>query len=95
MDRDEARAILRSHLESLRRRSYADLVGFIGDIQVAQVMGPSGVEYQIETEVMWDSPREKTNVRVVGAIDDGCLPGAFTPVNDSFAVAPDGSFVGE
>ena len=45
------------------------------------------MEYQIELEVVWDSPREKTDIRVVGAIDDGRLPGAMTPVTDSFMVA--------
>jgi hypothetical protein len=95
MNRDEARAILKSHLELLRPRPYADLVEIIGDVQVVEVVGPSGVRYQIEIEVMWDSPREKTNIRVMGAIDDGRLPGAILPVTDSFIVAPDGHFIGE
>lgn len=86
MDRDEALLVLRAHLKSLRQRSYADLVGTMGDVQVIEAIGPSGVEYQIETEVMWDSLREKTDIRVLGAIDDGRLPGAFTPVTDSFVV---------
>jgi hypothetical protein len=41
----------------------ADHVGFMGDVQVVEVIGPSGVEYQIETEVIWDSPREMIGSR--------------------------------
>jgi len=95
VDRNEARAILRTHLESFRKRSYADLLGLMGDVQVAEVIGPSGVEYQIEIEILWDSLRDKTNICVLGTIDDGRLPGAILPVNDSFLMASDGSFVGE
>jgi len=91
MDRDEARAILEAHLESFRRRSYAELVGLIGDVQVSEVTGPSGAVYQIEVEVLWDSARERTLIHVLGAIDDGRLPGALLPVTDSFIVVPDGS----
>jgi hypothetical protein len=34
VDRADARAILRAHLDALKQRSYADLVGFMGDVQV-------------------------------------------------------------
>ena len=88
---DEARAILAAHLEAFRRRSHAELVGLMGDVQVAEVNGPSGAVYQIEVEVVWDSPREQTDIRVLGAIDDGRLPGAIVPVTDDFIVVPDGS----
>lgn len=91
MDRGEARTLLAANLEPFQRRSYADLVTLMGDIHLTEVAGPSGTEYQIELEVMWDSPREKTNIRVLGAIDDGRLPGAMAPVADSFIVAPDGT----
>ena len=95
MDKSEARAILATQLASFRMRSYGDLVNLMGEVQVTEVSGKSGAEYQIEIEVMWDSPREKVNVRVIGAIDDGRLPGALAPLSDSFIVAPDGTFVGE
>jgi hypothetical protein len=92
MDRDEARAILRTHLQSLRQLPYAELMTFMGDVQVAVVVGPSGVEYQIEVEVMWDSLREQTNILVLGTIDDGHFRGAMRPVNESFIVPPNGRF---
>ena len=95
MDKAEARAVLAHHLATYRHYSYADLTQLIGVIRAVQVRGLSGVEYQIEVEIMWDSPRQKTNILVMGAIDDGRLPGAFSPLSDSFILAPDGRFVGE
>ena len=94
MDRGEAREVLATHLGSFRLLSYADLVRLIGDVQVAEVRGPSGAKYQIEIDVSWESPRERANIRVLGTIDDGRLPGAFVPVCDSLIVTPDGRFVG-
>ena len=95
MDRGEAREVLATHLGSFRLLSYADLVRLIGDVQVAEVRGPSGAKYQIEIDVSWASPRERANIRVLGMIDDGRLPGALVPVSDSLIVTPDGKFVGE
>ena len=89
MDRDEAIAILDAHLVTLRRRAYAELVPMMGDVHVAEVYGPSGAKYQIEVEVVWDSPRERADIRVVGAIDDGRLPSSMTPVTRHFIVSPD------
>ena len=95
MDRDEARAVLAPRLDQFRQRSYGDLLALMGDIAILEAVGDSGTEYQIEIEVFWDDPREKANLRILGSIDDGRLPGAFLPVCDSFIVAPDGRFVGE
>jgi hypothetical protein len=61
----------------------------MGDVHVAEVYGPSGAEYQIEVEVVWDSPRERADIRVMGAIDDGRLPSSMTPVTRDFIVSPD------
>lgn len=54
MDDEEARALLRDHLEGYRRRAYGDLVALLGKPQVAELRGASGVTYQIEVEVHWD-----------------------------------------
>jgi len=94
MDRSEARTVLSNHLALFRKRSYADLVALIGDVHVAEISGPSGAEYQIEVEVRWDSPGDRT-VRVLGAIDDGRFLSALTPLTDSFILSPDGHFVAE
>jgi hypothetical protein len=58
-----------------------------------ELRGPSGAEYQVEIEAVWDS-RQKGHVRVIASIDDGGWR-AFVPLCDSFIKAPDGSFVGE
>jgi hypothetical protein len=95
MDKIEARAVLSQQLASYRERTYGDLVKLVGANSVIEVGGPSGAEYQVEIEVMWDSPRDKVNILVLGAIDDGRLPGALSPLCDSFILSPDGRFVGE
>jgi len=95
MDKSEARAVLAQQLAVYRGYSYGDLTKLIGTNSAVQVSGPSGAEYQIEIDVMWDSPRDKVDIRVMGAIDDGRLPGALLPLCDSFILAPDGKFVGE
>jgi hypothetical protein len=95
VDKAEARHVLAQELSPYRSRSYSDLVKSVGATSVVQVHGPSGTEYQVEIEVMWDPPRDKSVIRVLGAIDDGRLPGALTPLCDSVIVAPDGTFVGE
>ncbi len=93
MDNAAAKAILRSHLQSYRDRAYTELVALVGDVQVAQLVGAGGVEYQIEVEVMWDG-RAGGNIRVLGGIDDGGWR-AFAPLCDSFIMTPDGTFIGE
>ncbi len=95
MDKSEARTVLAQQLAKYRQYSFGDLTKLIGVNSVVQVRGPSGAEYQIEIEVMWDSLRDKTDILVMGAIDDGRLPGALSPLCDSFILAPDGKFVGE
>jgi hypothetical protein len=89
MDRTEARALLAAHLEPFRGRTYANLLELMGDVRVAEVTGASGAEYQIELEVIWESPRDKTNLMVLAAIDDGRLLSSLARVTDSFIVAPD------
>jgi hypothetical protein len=67
----------------------------VGENFVIEAPGPSGAEYQIEVDVMWDSPKERVKVRVFGGIDDGRFWTALSPLCESFIVAPDGSFIGE
>lgn len=95
MDKSEARVVLTHHLAAYRGYSYDELTKLIGTNSIVEVRGPSGTDYQIETEVIWDSLREKVNILVMGAIDDGRLPGALLPLCDSFILAPDGTFVGD
>ena len=93
MNKEEARDILRRHLESYRRRSHAELAALIGDTQTRELTAPSGARYQIEVEVLWDH-EPSGNLHVIGSIDDGGWR-AFVPLGEDFIMAPDGSFVGE
>ena len=93
MDKDEAREILSRHLAGYRSRTHADLVSLLGQVDVAEIAGPSGAKYQIEVEVFWDDKTQR-NLRVMAGIDDGGWR-SLAPLCESFIVAPDGSFIGE
>ena len=92
MDSEEAREILRRHLETFGDRPYAELVALIGETQVAELTAQSGKSYQIEVEALWDS-EPGGSVLVVGSIDDGKWR-AFFPLTQSFIMSPDGSLGG-
>jgi hypothetical protein len=76
-----------------RERTHAELAAAIGQPDIAEVRGVSGISYQIEIQVLWDD-RKRRNLRVLGAIDDGGLR-ALRPLSEDFIMAPDGSFLGE
>lgn len=95
MNIQEAREILRRHLDRYRGQSYADLVRLIQEQDMSEVAGASGTSYQIEIQAVWDQPsKPQGNIRVLGSIDDGGW-WANVPLCDDFIMAPDGSFVGE
>ncbi len=93
MNTTEARVILENQLRRYRSFSYSELVRLLDQTLTAEIRGESGVDYQLEIDVLWDG-RPNGNVRVLGSIDDGGWR-AFVPLVDSFVMAPDGSFVGE
>ena len=93
MNNQEAKSLLREALEIYRKYSYAELQTRMGEIDTCQVAGGSGVQYQVEIQLFCDDKLQQ-NIRVMGAIDDGGWR-AFSPITDSFIMAPDGSFVGE
>ena len=93
MDNAEAVAVLRSHLQAYRQRSYADLVALLGKPQVAELRGLSGATYQLEVVVQWDD-RPGAVLRVLGSVDDGGRR-VLKPLTDDFILAPDGTFIGE
>ncbi len=93
MDKDEAREVLRRHLESYRRQSYTRLAALIGKPQTCELTAPSGTSYQIEVEAFWeDNPNG--DIHVIGSVDDGGWR-AFVPLSEDFIMAPDGSLVGK
>jgi hypothetical protein len=97
MDEAEARVILQAEIDKLRGLPYERLQNrLLDEVEALEVSGPSGAEYQLEVQAMWDDPRSKGgNLRVIASIDDGRGWRAFSPLTDSFIMTPDGSFVGE
>lgn len=89
MNRQEAAAILREALAAHRAMPFADLVKLIGNVQVTEATGAGGETYTIEIDVMWDA-RPDGEIRVLGAIDDGRLPGAMAPLCDDFLMTSSG-----
>jgi hypothetical protein len=95
MDESEARDLLLKEVIGYRSCSYEQLTKLVGTNHVSEVRGPSGVDYTIEVDVFWDSPGSPGKIRVMGAIDDGHLPGAFSPLCEDFILCPDGTFLGD
>ena len=93
MNKDEAKSLLSQELSRYRELPYAELFSLIDHSETFERAAPSGVSYQIEMEVFVDDVSRQT-LRVTGCIDDGGWR-AFAPLNDSFILSPDGSFVGE
>ena len=61
----------------------------LGNQGCDEVRGPSGVEYQIEVDILWDDEPGRA-LRVAGSIDDGGWR-AFSPLCDDFLLEPDGT----
>lgn len=93
MDLDEARTLLRRHLEDWRRRSCSELTRIVGRAESCTCSGASGTVYQLAVEAFWDDV-PGGNVRILGSIDDGGWR-AIRPLCDGFIVAPGGEFVDE
>ena len=103
MNKQEMTAILSEQLARYRQRSYAELRALLESKQVdtLEVQGPSGADYQIEIQFIWDD-KPLGNLRVLGAIDEnphrplwGFLPIYVSRVADGFILSPQGSFIGE
>ena len=71
MDKIEAKNLLQEFINSQRLISYKDLHKRHGKSETILITGLSGAKYQIELQVCWDDPKQKSNLRVVAAIDDG------------------------
>jgi hypothetical protein len=91
MNKAEARLILSRELKAFASRSYAQLVALIGHSDVKNLLGESGVNYQIEFSVFWDS-KPGEDLLIMGSIDDGGWR-AFLPLTESLIMRPDGKFV--
>lgn len=92
---EEAKSLLDGVVAELRGEPYRTLVArYLHESDERTVVAESGVQYQVEVQAFWDSPRQPGNLRVIMAIDDGGRH-AYRPLSSDFIVAPDGSFVGE
>lgn len=88
MDREEAKTLLNNKLNDYRHLSYDQLAARVGEEEFPEVTGPSGTQYQIEIQIVWDD-KKGGDVRVLGSIDDGGWR-AFLPLCDSLLVMADG-----
>jgi hypothetical protein len=94
MDKAEALAVAEAALCDLRSVSYNVLVErFLDQPQTHEVVGASGVTYQVELQAFWDRG-VGGDLRVSANVDDGGWR-AFRPLTTDFIIASDGSFVGE
>jgi hypothetical protein len=90
MDKREAQQVLDEFAAALRSRfTYQDWQKLIGESEVVETAGESGVTYQIEWNVFWDS-RPGGDIRVLLSIDDGSLASSIVPLTTSFLVSPTG-----
>lgn len=94
VDRTEAKHLVDQALTELRTVPYDVLVRrYFNKSEHREVIGKSGITYQLDIEAFWDSGDEG-DLRVLVAIDDGGWS-AFAPLCSDFIIAPDGAFVGE
>jgi hypothetical protein len=90
VDKAEARGLLAEQLAALQKRSYADLRDTLLDKPATfEVVGASGIRYQLEMEAVWDSGKDGP-LRVFAAIDDGGSR-SFVPMTESLIVPPNPS----
>jgi hypothetical protein len=91
MNTAEAKAILSKELRAFATRPYDKLVELISHPEVKNIVNESGINYQIELNVFWDSLPEK-DLRIMGSIDDGGWR-AFLPLTESLIMKPDGTLI--
>ncbi len=91
MNKAEAKSILSRELGAFAARPYDKLVELISHPDVKNIVSASGVNYQIELNVMWDSMPEK-DLLIMGSIDDGGWR-AFVPLTESLIMKPDGTLI--
>ena len=91
MNNAEAQSILSRELRAFATRAYDELVRSISRPEVKNISTESGVSYQIELNVFWDSEPKK-DLRIIGSIDDGGWR-AFLPITESLIMKPDGTLM--
>jgi hypothetical protein len=91
MNKAEAKEILAQELIHLQAKSFKDLQKLINSPDVIEVVGASGVSYQIEVQAFWDNPRGSFgDLRIIVSIDDGRFLSALLPLSSDFIMDSDG-----
>lgn len=87
MNNQEAKRILEERLTSYKARRYNELLDLLEEPDTFEISAPSGQEYQVKIQALWD---DKPNgaLRIIGSIDDGGLR-AYSPLSYSFLIYPD------
>ncbi len=90
MNKQEAQKLLDEFAAALKSRfTYQDWQKLIGESEVVEIAGESGVEYQIEWTVFWDA-KKGGDIMVILSIDDGSLITSLMPLTTSFLITPEG-----
>jgi len=89
MDKAEANSVLSQRLAEYRSLDYGELAAKVGENVCCAIQGPSGAEYQVEIDVLWED-KPGGSVLVLGSVDDGSLRWAFLPLCESFVLTPSG-----
>jgi hypothetical protein len=87
MDKQEALTLLKNFLDQLVSADYASLSARVGENSAFEVTGPSGRQYQIEYDILWDSKPQNGDICIIAGVDDGGWR-AFVPLTDSRLVSP-------
>lgn len=93
MDKIEARQIIESELEKYRKKDYGDLQYLLERQDVYEIIGKTGIKYNIEIQAFYDD--RKGSIRVCGAIDDGSGFTSFIPMTSDFIMSTESKFIGE
>jgi hypothetical protein len=90
MDKREAQQLLDDFVTALWSRfTYRDWQALIGESEVVEKHGPSGVTYQIEWTAFWDS-QPGGAIRILVSIDDGSLARFVVPLTTGLLISPEG-----
>ena len=90
---NEAKATLRAHMETYRRRTYGEMVALLKKPEVTRLRTPGGSEYEVKVDVHWED-QPGGSIWVTGSINDyGWCAGQ--DIHEIFVLAPDGTIVGD
>jgi hypothetical protein len=91
MSTAEAKAVLLKELAKYRGRSFRQLSSLVETPEAVFVSAPSGTQYQLEFEGIWDDKPNEV-LRVHGMIDGGGID-ARQPMVECFLIKPDGELI--